>query len=130
MVVCACVRACVHACMRACMRVCVVKCDRFITCVCSLLLLPLRAERKQNCVLVFIVVLVCMSCVSVNSCFVNLRLSHYGTLFCIVYSVIQKSYDALTSVSMLKSRWISKASALQRKGRCKNLLVFFKHLYC
>ena len=30
---------------------------------------------------------------------------------------IQKSYDALTSVSMLKSRWIAKASSQQRKGR-------------
>ncbi|XP_022100852.1 probable ATP-dependent RNA helicase YTHDC2 [Acanthaster planci] len=31
--------------------------------------------------------------------------------------VKEKSFDALTSVSMLKSNWISKASAKQRKGR-------------
>lgn len=31
--------------------------------------------------------------------------------------VKEKSYDALTSVSMLKSHWISKASSVQRKGR-------------
>ena len=30
---------------------------------------------------------------------------------------LQKTYDALMSVSQLKSVWISKASALQRKGR-------------
>ncbi|CAG5133284.1 unnamed protein product [Candidula unifasciata] len=31
--------------------------------------------------------------------------------------VKEKTYDALTSLTMLKSNWISKASALQRKGR-------------
>lgn len=44
--------------------------------------------------------------------------------------VKEKSYDALTSVSMLKSHWISKASALQRKGRagrCRPGVVY--HLF-
>ncbi|XP_074650448.1 3'-5' RNA helicase YTHDC2-like [Tubulanus polymorphus] len=31
--------------------------------------------------------------------------------------VKEKSYDALTSVTMLKKQWITKASAIQRKGR-------------
>jgi HrpA-like RNA helicase len=29
----------------------------------------------------------------------------------------QKSYDALTEVSMLKTAWVSKTSSAQRKGR-------------
>ncbi len=45
---------------------------------------------------------------------------------CTKLIIMQKSYDALTSISMLKCHWISKANALQRRGRYVTHSIYSK----